>query len=92
MIIRLLVRGQITMLRLFDGREPMGKELGEPLVPRIAIFFDRGGDPQVRLFQQFEIMGAAFATDNDHNLETKQTDNQLRFDRMAFFFPEYQSP
>jgi len=80
------------MLRLFDGRQSIDKQLGEPLVPRIAIFFDHGSDPQARLFQQFEIMDTAFTTDDNNNLETKQTDDQLRFDRMTFFFPEYQSP
>jgi hypothetical protein len=82
----LLVRGQLTMLRLFDGRQPVRKQLGKPLIPGITIFFNRLSEPQVGLFQQFEIMGAAFAAHDDQNLETEQADDQLGFDGVPFFF------
>ena len=91
-MIRLFVRRQFAPFRLFDGGEPIRKELGEPLIPRIAIFFNRLSEPQLGLFQQFEIMDAAFAADDDQNLETEQTDDQLSCDGVPFFFPEYQSP
>lgn len=90
-IVRLFVRGQFASPGLFDRGEPLAPEFGKPLIPRIAIFFNRRGDAQAGLFQKLEIMDSTLPADDDENLETEQTDDQLRFDGVPFFFPEYQA-
>jgi len=87
-----VLRGQPPMFRLFDRGQTVRQKSAHPLIPRIGIFFNPRGDAEAGLFQERKVMHPPLTTCYHQNPETEQTDDQLGFDRMSFFFPEYQSP